>query len=248
LRLSKSIFRLAGVEKGTEVTFELNKVVSETKEELESLANLRKEITVGDGMRDGKATTEFKFVTVTDPPFNGRFIFHEKRNGEDTALVMFSHQAVDIAFGEKYGTGCINQGYCKSINTSPAVDTGGYALHSGEADGNPCIMIFSKDRQRQLIITCHKKKVINSVLEQLLGPAPVNSNEIIDNRTLLELPEFGDYNRRWDRIKEEAESLLVNVKTVSQAVNALIKYRNYLEEVEDGRAAVTPKGSSVTKK
>jgi hypothetical protein len=248
MMLSKSIFRLAGAEKGTEVAFELNKVTPETKEESESFSDLRERITIGERVIHGKPTTEFSIVSVKTFPFNGRFAFPEKRDGGDLAFMMFSHQAADIAFGEKYGTGCVNQDYCKLTNTSPATNTGGYALLDGEADGNPCIMIFSKDRQRQLIIACHKKKVINSVLEQLLGPAPIDSNQIIDNRTLLELPEFADYNRRWDRIKKEVESLVVNVKTLSQGVNALVKYRNYLEEVEGGQAAVNSRGSSITKK
>jgi|SRR5579863_10411114 hypothetical protein len=242
MKLSKSIFRVAAAEKGTEVIFQLNKVMPETQEESESLAELRKQITVGESMLEGKATTEFKIVIVSDPPFNGRFAYPEKRNGDDVAFSMFSHQATEILFAQKYGTGTINQIRFESINSSPAADTGGYALISGDADGNPCVMIFSKDRQRQLVIACRKKRVITSVLGHLLGHAPVDCVGKFDNRILSELPEFGDYERRWDRIKEEVEVLLVNVKTLSQALHALVKYRNYLEEVEEEQGALTRDG------
>ncbi len=231
MKFSKAMLHLAGAEKGTEVMFQFDEVISETQDESEALAELRKEAADGEVMQDGKCIPEYCLLVVSDPPFNGRFVFPQAPKGNKEHFWTFSVQGKEIVFEQKYGIGRIDQIHFEPINSSPANNTGGYACASGEADGCPCVMLISKDRQRQLVIACRENKVINSILSQIC-PAGREFGSSFDLRTLSKIPAFENHVRQWDRIRNEIESILVKVKTTRQAVNALAKYGRYLDEFE----------------
>ena len=223
MKIERQAFRFYNVEKGTSAILYHDHAIAESQEDTDSIAELREAAACKQTDQHGKETTVWKAMIVEDPPFNGRIVFplKPKGEGERERVAIFSRHAFDVMFEKNFGIGNATDLALWPIDSSPAPDSGAYACISGEMNDIPCIHIISKDRQRAIVVASRKPRVLDSVLDRVLGPVQIKSSVGMDSKDSVE---------RWDVLRERMEVIAIIVRTADQAFNALAKYRSYLED------------------
>jgi hypothetical protein len=222
MKIERHAFQFHNVEKGTAVTLYQDKAVPDSLDETNLWEGLRQAAAYQQTNEEGKEQTMCKAMIVDDPPFNGRLAFALKSRDGEKSFAIFSLQAFDVMCEKRFGNGNSTDLALRPINSTSAPDSAAYAVVSGEMNGIPCINIVSKDRQRAIIVASRKLRVLDSVLDKILGPDHIKFFVGIGSKDSLE---------RWDLLRERMEIIAITVKTKDQAFNALAKYRLYLEDL-----------------
>jgi hypothetical protein len=224
MKIERIAFHFYNVEKGTAVTLYHDKAVAESLDETNLWEELRQAAACQETDEDGKQQNTWKAMIADDSPFNGRLVFPLKSKEGEKSFAIFSRHAFDVMCEKHFGNGNTTDLALWPIDSSPVADTGSYACISGEINGIPCVYIISKDRQRAIVVASHKPHVVDSVLEMVLGVSRMNYFVAQPSKVLVERI------RRWNCLRDRMELIVITVKTVNQAVNALAKHRSYLED------------------
>jgi hypothetical protein len=224
MKIERTAFHFHNVEKGTAATLYHDKAIAESRDETNWWEELRQAATCKQTDKDGKEQTVWKAMIVDDPPFNGRLAFALESKEGEKSFAIFSLHAFDVMCEKHFGKGNATDLALCPIDSTPASDSGSYAVINGKMNDIPCLDIVSKDRQRAIIVASHKPHVLDSVLDKILGPDRIKSSVGVDNKDFIE---------RWDLLRERMEIIAITVRTADQAFNALAKYRSYLEDCSE---------------
>jgi xanthine/CO dehydrogenase XdhC/CoxF family maturation factor len=214
---------LHGIEKGTAVVLYHDHVFAQSREETELLVDLWQAIATKQTDEDGKETTMWNAAVIYEPPFNGRIVFPDVL-GEEECLATFTQQAFDVMCDIDSDNSTATDLAFWPVDSTPAPDSGAYAVINGEMNDIPCIHIASKNRQRAIVVATQKPHVLDSVLEMVLGANRMNYLAALASKVSFK------QTRRWNWLRERMELIAITVKTTEQAFNALAKYRSYLED------------------
>jgi hypothetical protein len=219
VKIERAAFHFNNVEKGAAVVLYQQHAIAESQEETDALLELRQAATHDETDEDGKTTTWHSAMVTDYQQFEGLIVVPLKPiDGKENAT-LFSRQAMDIITEKHVSNGAATDFSFRPIDSSSDIE-GGYACLGGEMNGMPCVTIASKDRQRGIIVASRKAKVINAVLDRILGQTRKGSGAAGNNKARME---------QWDALSKRMEILAITVRTADQALNAITRYRLYLE-------------------
>jgi hypothetical protein len=221
MKIERHAFHFYNVEKGTAVTLYHDKAVVKSLDEANSWDELRQAAARQQTDEDGKVQNTWRAMIADDSPFNGRFVIPLKSKEGGKSFAIFSRHAFDVMCEKHFGNGSATVLALWPIDSSPVADSGAYAVISGEMNGIPCINIVSKDRQRAIIVASRKSRVLDSVLDRILGQVRTRSGVDMHSKDSVD---------GWELLRERMELITITVRTVDQAFNALGKYWTFVED------------------
>ncbi len=247
MKISRNSFQLANVEIGTIADLYHDEAFPETEDEGALFKELREAAASKHTDSNGREVMGSKPLIVEDKPFNNRIVFALKPTVGKERFAIFSQQAIKVIFDGNVGHDSPEDLSFTPINSSAAADIGSYACISGMMNGIPCVNIISKDRHRAIVIASRKQRVIAAVMDRVLNHEPRCRG--------LAVAADNSFINRWNVLSDKLEIIVVQVKTLDQAMNALVRYRPYLDDlncqtqvIADFQESGTPQAGNRTRK
>jgi len=225
MREQQIIFHLEDPEPGTIMDLGLRKFIATSAKEHKAWAQFREE------MHEQAEDGNFRPAIRCEPPFDGRVLCPLPSVPEEVEFLVCSEQAYLvmnsrssdanplIAKGPEHETLSFEQ--WSEIPESIGRGYGGFAA---TLDDKYALVLLSSDRQRSLMMVSAHETVFRRLM--VLVPRPrLRENAV---RKIL---------WRWEKMVKRSEILRIEARDYATAFNALVKYRRYLDEVDDERSA-----------
>jgi hypothetical protein len=223
MREHQIIFHLKDPDPGTIMDLGLRKFIATSAEERKAWAKFREE------MHELAEDGNFRPAIRYEFPFDGRVLCPLPSVPEEVEFLVCSEQAYLVMNSR---CPAANPLTVNSENEGLSIDQWseipesvgqGYGRFAATLDDKYALVLLSSDRQRSLMMVSAQETVFRRLI--VLVPRPrLRENAV--RKTLW----------RWEKMVKRSEILRIEARDYVSAFNALVKYRWYLDEVDDERS------------
>lgn len=200
-----------------EVSLRLRELFSDSAEETAAWERIQ------EVLRSYREFQTYKPFLIDCPPNYRRVLLPWKNFGAERSFLMCSEQASMLIPGKKpKGWRRSDMLQFDAWETNPDSVGKGFGWFALAVEKHYEIAIFSKDRQRQIILPTDQDTFNN--LREMIAPGCLPAE-------LLSLVFEKHRLKRWKQLSQRSESLRIRADDCEDAVNALLKYRWYLDEL-----------------
>jgi hypothetical protein len=225
--------------KNVQILFMVDEMLLESEQEKVSIARFRSEAVIREvGTSDVGLLRDHLIIQI--PNLGKRVLLvQEKTRMQKERYSLLTLQLFDILFENKPGDVKIDESTVAKFN----IDVTDYRCCKGMIAGMPSITFFSKDWQRLLAVVCIRHEVIDCLLaiirEHATSTATIREQSDTNGMRFVIPTKGSQLQKETDELLEQAEGLIIQVETLSQALGALFEYYPYLKNL-DSQQSIDP--------